>query len=139
MKVVYTSPVVGCPRIKCFDVETSSFKVVSQLALYRVLFTRRSMIFSLPLFTQYVLSLLAVVLPTADPSDKYDDSGDAALFKHNLYCYDCDNEVQGDICITMNGTLPTTVCDRSWKCKLIEFSGWEVPLQAGSHYYLLQK
>ncbi|KRZ97204.1 Structural maintenance of chromosomes protein 1A, partial [Trichinella sp. T8] len=42
--------------------------------------------------------------------DHYDTSG-------NLYCYKCDYEHEGDMCITMNGTIPTEICSKSWKCK----------------------
>ncbi|KRX56441.1 hypothetical protein T09_12244 [Trichinella sp. T9] len=44
--------------------------------------------------------------------DHYDTSG-------NLYCYKCDYEHEGDMCITMNGTIPTEICSKSWKCKMI--------------------
>uniref|UniRef100_A0A5S6QUA9 Snake toxin/toxin-like domain-containing protein n=1 Tax=Trichuris muris TaxID=70415 RepID=A0A5S6QUA9_TRIMR len=76
------------------------------------------MLSSFPLFTQYVLSLLSTALSIAD---RYASSGDAARLRDNLYCYDCDNEVQGDVCITMNGTLPTTICDKTWKCRVWHF------------------
>ncbi|KAL1243751.1 CHD1 helical C-terminal domain containing protein [Trichinella spiralis] len=46
--------------------------------------------------------------------DHYDTSG-------NLYCYKCDYEHEGDMCITMNGTIPTEICSKSWKCKVWRF------------------